>query len=482
MKSFFIKIFLISYRLIYYPLYQSFIKSLKDPDKTQQRLKKELFKKYKRSQLAQKNPHFKCFEDLPLTTYEDYIPYIEQGLTPEKVLVYEQTSGSSGKNKRIPYPRSLLNSFKKMFLLWSYDICRHLSFNSLVFYFSISPQFQESDGFESDKEYLGPFLSKILSLFFVEAKGIKKLKTSHDFHCLLFKTLVHKRDLEIISIWSPTFLLSLLDYAKDNWEELKDELQVPSIDINRLETLFPQLKLISTWGDGHAKYGYQKLQQLFPSVTIQKKGLLATEAPLSIPIIESKGHIPLISECYFEFLDDSGKLHKIGELEIGKVYELVISQKGGLIRYQIKDLIKITHYYYQTPCLEFIGRQGSLCDLVGEKLHLNQVEKALRDTQVLYLLPDHVTSRYFLLSDHQECPSQLEKIEVALRQNIHYHNARELTQLHQLEWLKIENLQEKIINFYEDQGIKRGDQKVNCFLYREYNGQLKSYLFEKRSK
>src|SRR6185295_8804456 len=53
------------------------------------------------------------------------------------------------------------------------------------------------------------------------------------------------------------------------------------------------------------------------------------------------------------------------------------SQRGGLSRYRIGDRVRVSHVYRRTPCLTFVGREGSVSDLVGEKLHETFVAEAL---------------------------------------------------------------------------------------------------------
>lgn len=64
---------------------------------------------------------------------------------------------------------------------------------------------------------------------------------------------------------------------------------------------------------------------------MQGKGLLATEAPMTIPLIPVKGFVPLLNQVVFEFLTSEGEICNLRELEVGKTYELVISQLGGLV-------------------------------------------------------------------------------------------------------------------------------------------------------
>src|SRR2546430_10407041 len=68
-------------------------------------------------------------ERVPIVDYDELAPWIERQasrggavVTAEPPLVYEQTSGSSGRRKLIPYTRCLLASFNPCFVVWAYDL------------------------------------------------------------------------------------------------------------------------------------------------------------------------------------------------------------------------------------------------------------------------------------------------------------------------------------------------------------------------
>ncbi|MCB1322676.1 MAG: GH3 auxin-responsive promoter family protein, partial [Leptospiraceae bacterium] len=63
-------------------------------------------------------------------------------------------------------------------------------------------------------------------------------------------------------------------------------------------------------------------------------------------------------------------------LEKDTPYEVILTTGGGLYRYATGDLVLLTGYYYNNPCLRFIGRHNH-SDLAGEKLSENLVTRAL---------------------------------------------------------------------------------------------------------
>jgi hypothetical protein len=471
---------------------QFFILKLKKPAKTQQKLKKLLIKKYKQSRyfLEKKTP----FDKLPPTNYHQ-ISHLIDYLTEENIKTFEFTSGSSSKIKRIPYTPSLLKSFQKLIFLWAGDLSRNLSLKSFKFYFLLSPQFSNTDtpnGFDSDKEYLGTISAKLSSNFFVEIPFVKKIENPDQFKLVLSLFLISNRDLEVISIWSPSFLLELLSFIQNNRNHILELLkkgsyeswrfpkaQLKNIDVS---TLFPSLKVISAWGSAMAQRDFFELEKIFPNVYIQKKGLLATEAPITFPLIKAKGFVPLLDEVYMEFIDDKKEILQLDQLKINQSYEIIISQKGGLYRYKLNDRIKVTHFFYKTPCFEFIARTDATSDLVGEKIHETDVLYAIKDTHIRALIPSLKDKRYYCLVDKKNVSNlsqnELLKIEQRLLENFHYFNAKKCGQLKDLKLIVVSELEERIALFLEKNlKIKRGDQKTSCLYFRE-SEQLLNYLIK----
>jgi hypothetical protein len=204
---------------------------------------------------------------------------------------------------------------------------------------------------------------------------------------------------EVVSVWNPSLLTVLLETLASHRETVARDVRarrvargamafrVPAPRPDALAALardpvewpraLPSLRLVSCWADGPAAAGAEHLRRLLPGVTIQGKGLLATEAPMTVPLVAAGGCVPLVSEVFFEFVDGGGAVGELADLEVGQDYAVVISQKGGLSRYRIGDRVRVTHRHLGTPCLAFEGREGAISDLVGEKLAESFVEGAL---------------------------------------------------------------------------------------------------------
>ena len=358
------------------PTAKKFERALLNPEMAQKAVQKEIFFRFIESEYG-KDIGINSLEDwakIPLVNYEDIKQWIEPGknqlLTSEKIIFYEKTSGTRSKAKLIPYTNSLRKSFNHMFCIWAEDLLKNgPKFTTGKIYFCISPQL------EDDSEYLDSWLRVLLSPFIIFLP--KKFKTVEEFKETLCIKLIETEKLAIISIWSPSFLKIHLEYIQIHQQRLAEKLK------NRLSAqryqlllqspipwnkLWPQLKLISCWDNARSNELADYLRGLFPDILVQGKGLLATEAPMTVPLIKASGSVPLLNEVFFEFQGEDQNIYQLHQLEKDRVYSVIISQKGGLYRYRIGDRVLVTKFYLNTPCLKFIGREGNTSDLVGEKL------------------------------------------------------------------------------------------------------------------
>ncbi|MEB3215306.1 MAG: GH3 auxin-responsive promoter family protein [Nostocales cyanobacterium 94392] len=496
---------------------RDFYQALEKPQLVQQKVQIEILKNLIKSDYG-RYLRVKTIDDwhrIPIVEYHNIQNWIHTQqqdrtslLTSEKIVFYEKTSGSSGAAKFIPYTNSLRRSFNQMFCIWAYDLIKYgPKFTTGKLYFCISPQLGENKSpiqpltdksLQDDSEYLDGWLKWVISQFLVSPLGLNKISDAEKFKHQLAQSLLTSEKLEIISVWSPTFLKVILDYIQNNRKQLALELATKMSAKRRLMLLQPhlfkqvlgnpklnkilpkihrdkipwnllwsELKLISCWDSANAADGADFLRSLFPQVLVQGKGLLATEAPMTIPLIPAKGCVPLLNEVFFEFLDESGFIYQLHELKQGNIYEIIISQKGGLYRYRIGDRVRFTHLYLNTPCLEFVGRQKEISDLVGEKLHSEFVREILETlplegTCFKTLVPvKYPKEHYILLVDTaNEKPEKIAfQLEESLQKSYHYHRARLLEQLQTVQVMISSKIPEIISLYKTNSGKKWGDLK-----------------------
>ena len=69
----------------------------------------------------------------------------------------------------------------------------------------------------------------------------------------------------------------------------------------------------------------------------------------------------------------------IDQLELGKEYEIVLTNLSGFYRYRINDVVKVVGYWNKTPQICFSYRKNQLINMAAEKTTYAQLESAVRE-------------------------------------------------------------------------------------------------------
>ncbi len=454
-------------------------------------------------------------QSLPLTTYDDYLPYIERiangerdVLTHEPVLLFEPSSGSTAASKLIPYTRALKSEFARGLAAWIHDLYRR--YPTLVggpAYWSISPLTEGHRhtpagipiGFEEDSAYLGAFGAVIESALMAVPNGVKHIPDMAAFRYVTLLHLLGCADLRLISVWNPTFLSLLLEPLAVWWDSLLRDIadgtctppgQSPLTNyqspknprraryLARLQptdyaALWPRLALISCWADGASAPYARALQEKFPGVTFQPKGLLATEAFVSFPLTGQTGGALAVTSHFFEFQSERGDILLAHQLQKGQRYAVIVTTGGGLYRYQLNDIVEVTGFYAQVPCFQFVGKADRVSDYFGEKLNEQFVAQVLQAVLAKYNLqpvffmlapeagPPFRYCLYLELPPGSLLPADLaDELDTALRANFHYDYCRRLEQLAGVAAQTVYNGSAVYIRACQQRGQKLGNIKA----------------------
>ena len=210
---------------------------------------------------------------VPLSEYDDYLPYIEEMkngskniLTSDDILLFELTSGTSGGKKFIPYTKGLKDEFLKGIKVWIYSLYnKYPKVKKGKSYWSITPLIDNIEytkggipvGFEEDSSYFGIIEKHIIDKLFAVKNSIKKEKSIDNFYLKTAVDLLNCKNLTLISVWSPTFLLELIGYIEQNSDRLmqfinkKRRTKIYNYIKNKeYNNIWPNLEVISCWLDG----------------------------------------------------------------------------------------------------------------------------------------------------------------------------------------------------------------------------------------
>ena len=421
---------------------------------------------------------------VPARDYDEMRPWIDrvrgaepQVLTTEPVRRLVPTSGSTAARKLIPYTASMHREINRAIGPWVFDLYRGQPRALLgPSYWSISPQSQgktecgeESSvpiGFDDDAAYLGAWRKHIVNAAMAVPGGIKDITTIEDWRYATLLCLLRRRDLSLISVWHPSFLTLLFVAMRNDWDRLVNDVAEGTCAIrhhltpalatsmvdrpNRrraeelclyghtaIDRVWPRLKVVSCWTDGHAAPAAAELARSMPSVAVQPKGLIATEGVVSIPF---QGHHPLaIRSHFFEFEDNAGRLSLATDLKPGHYYTVVLTTAGGLCRYRLGDRIEVNGIVGRTPSIRFVGKSALISDRMGEKLSdgfvatvLDRLFVAFESRPSFAMLAPDVDAcgcRYTLYLSADVPIAGSSELDALLSTNPHYAYCRRLAQL-----------------------------------------------------
>jgi GH3 auxin-responsive promoter len=413
-----------------FPAWRRFRQALADPPGTQKAILERYLREnrntvvgrlYRFDHLLGASDVVAAYQDaVPISTYDDLEPLVGRIATGESNVLTRAavsrlapSSGSTRAAKLIPHTASLQREFSLAIDAWIADLFRrHRSLVGGPAYWSVTPAISFDAiaaarlgaappavpiGFDDDSAYLGGFRQMISRALLAVPDEIRLVTDQQAFRYITLLFLVHARDLRLISVWHPSFLTRLLEALPEYFDRLIADvargtlnppgvlprqvraLLAPRLDPNpprakelrcagakTVSDIWPELGVVSCWADGPAALAANHLARALPGVTVQPKGLIATEGIVTIPFA---GLHPLaIRSHFFEMVDPDGQCRLPHELEHGVEYAPIITTAGGLYRYRLGDRVVVDGWIERTPSLRFVGRGDRVSDRCGEKL------------------------------------------------------------------------------------------------------------------
>lgn len=390
-------------------------------------------------------------EYVPIVGHDDLAPWIDRiaagdsdVLFAGRPIAFERTSGSSSAAKLIPYSIEGLRDFQHSVSPWFADVVKTYGITGRV-YFSISPATRAPESISGvpvglpDGSYLGSEGATTLARMTAVPFDVASISDVDLWREETLRHLIAVCDLELISVWSPTFLLRLLD------------------EIAEPQDVWPRLKVVSCWTGGASKPFAEELARRLPQAHLQPKGLLSTECVVTIP--DGSDKAVLTPHGFFEFAREE-RIYLAHELEIGDVYEVIATTASGLYRYRTGDRVRCEGFVLDgRPVLEFVGRGELVSDLVGEKLTESFVATCVEDFAGFRLLvPEATTNGYVLLAE-AGVAIDIDEIERRLHANPQYAYARRIGQLQPLRFAPVSQLFDRFVRDQVGRGARLGDVK-----------------------
>ena len=248
-----------------------------------------------------------------------------------------------------------------------------------------------------------------------------------DTSYLQLRFALEERKVSYIGSLVITLVTTMFDYLKENWEMLCDDIEKGIINPNIKITpelkaeyskkfkpnpkraaelrrefekgfddpIAPRIWPKLTWAYGmvgsNLKVFVEKLRKYIgDDVPIHGMGFAAAEGFFAMATkLDSHDGTLLPHTLFYEFLpisdDDEDNIDEtkallIDQLEMGKKYELVVSNFSGLYRYRMEDVVQVTGMHNNTPTIEFLYRRNLGMNLANEKTTTEMVDMAAKQT------------------------------------------------------------------------------------------------------
>jgi len=180
----------------------------------------------------------------------------------------------------------------------------------------------------------------------------------------------------------------LLAYSKPDpkrADELEKEFE-KGFDDPIIPRIWPKMCFVSTIGTGGFAAYTERMRRYLGTIPIDFSIYGASEGMFAAAThIEEPQFALLCDSCFYEFVPagapaEETKTLNIDELEIGKDYEIIITNLCGFYRYRIKDVVTCLGYEGQSPKITFAYRLSQLLDIAGDKITESMMDDTIKRT------------------------------------------------------------------------------------------------------
>ncbi len=407
----------------------------------------EYGKKYKFSEIHSIQDYQKM---VPLTDYSDYREYVErmyQGekdiLTAYPIASYCHTSGATGETKKIPLTREALGRYGNEMQKFKDAVMEQYGGKRL------STSIFRTDPSAPMEKYL--LFTEVMFHYFYEQNQIYEEQYPGGL-AILFQTkecdMMYARlwaalateDLTLIESGYLYDVLHFFQYLEKNWEDVLEHMcrrevdavhkfpedvkeALLSLKITKERTamikrecengfegialrLWPGLKLFC--GSSHPSYCVEDemIRFYIGEVPVCYFMYAASECYFGAARECGSFHYPIRKGVgFFEYLEAGKEKDALisSQVQIGKEYELILTNYSGLYRYRIGDVVRIEGREADGELiLSIVGRKNQALNIGGEKVSFLQLEQAVRK----YTEQHGTISEYCFLTEYNAHPSR----------------------------------------------------------------------------
>jgi hypothetical protein len=369
---------------------------------------------------------------VPIHDYEALRPYVARQittgaaiLTPAQPVMYARTSGTTGEPKLVPVTHQVVATLRHAQRVFSYVQHRELgAFRGRVL--AIGGALREEtlpDGTPAGSAtgLIYATMPRPIRQKYVVPAEVFEIEDYELRYAVIARLAVQHRSLSMIATANPSTILRLfqqievdrLALAADlaaGGSHLLARLPAPlarcvgrALKASRsqarvlaapsarnglpLAELWPQLRAVMTWLGAGCATAAEHVRNLLPKgVRMIDAGYVASEVRGTVVVdAERNLALPLLEDVFFELVPDEawnvgerGTL-LLDELERGRTYRVLVTTYGGLVRYDMNDVVRVTGFVERTPALEFVRKGRGVTNITGEKVAEDQINLAMAE-------------------------------------------------------------------------------------------------------
>jgi hypothetical protein len=374
---------------------------------------------------------------VPITTYENYRPYVERVKRGEisamfgpgaKVLMFALTSGTTDQSKFIPITAEFLHEYRHGWNLWG--VRAYVDHMKMVSMFNLQlssdwRQFYTEGGIPCGNisglaADTAPLISRPV---FIMPRELMKISDPVAKQYTALRLAMATPNVGVVMTANPSTLVEFARLANNRSESLIRDIRegtlsadVPVDDTIRqalakrlgkadparareLEQIvertgelrprdfWPDMQLMAVWTGGSVGAYLPRLSEYFGDIAVRDHGLSASEGRITIPFQDgtSAGVLDYITQ-YFEFIpeEEHGQADpsvlEAHELEPDRNYYVLLTTSSGFYRYDIHDLVRCVGKEGTAPVLEFLNKGAHFSSITGEKISEIQASLAVQQS------------------------------------------------------------------------------------------------------
>lgn len=376
-------------------------------------------------------------QQVPIARYSDYEPYVERAfqgeanvITPEPIVYFSLTSGSTGKQKILPITKRSRRAVSQANQV-AIGFAAHAAhrdrrpLGKMLYTNSARPYGQSPQGITygpisvGDLNLMGALYRQVF------AHPLEVLKSSdnlaRNYMALLFA--LRDRHLGIVSATFPVYALTFCQYLEHHAESLIEDIETGTIapwvklepelrdrlerqwhpDAKRAAELqnilqdngalrpkdvWQDLAFIVTARGGTSNFYLERFPDYFGDTPVFGGTYASAEATYGVHRdFGTDGVILAVNSGFYEFIPeaewekDQPATLLPHELNVGDRYRIIVTALNGLYRYDIGDVVEVEGFFNSAPIFTFRHRTGSILSSTTEKtseFHAVQVMQRLQ--------------------------------------------------------------------------------------------------------